>query len=401
MRKKIMLSVILAGILPAVSYADIDVSKMDLNGKIGMVGDTINDSYHNKDYFDKSGTRFGSYIDLGIKGNINDNLKVGVALAGLETLGYDNNIQGNHESEGVIKEAYLKYKTTNTIWSIGRSKFDSPLIFSDNYYPIENSFDFISVTNKSFKDVYLFGGLIFRANTVDDLGFKQISTQDGDENPVFVFGGLFTGIKQFPVQSWAYYQNDGLAAFYIDTTSKFTIDLNLALQYSYSTNEGPTDNDAINMLGANLSYDINSNWNADIAFNHVSNGDDINSPTNLGNRRSSKLYTYSRSVSEFMGHDESSLHDTDSFLISANGTLAKDYGNLGISFGSYHHSSGTSYNNSENTTIGGEISWSKDIVKNFNVNSRFGVISYEVLDASNKDDRQTGQYLSLNLKYSF
>lgn len=402
MNKKILLSLALAGLLPATSFAGVEVSNLKLEGNVGIMADTIDDSKRMVNAFDTGSTRIGSYAGLKVTGDINGATDFGISLKGIDSLNYINNIQGNSKTDAVVDEIYVKYRTDDTVVKVGRSKFDSPLVFSDTYRPIANSYDMVSVSNKSLADTYLFGGLILRANTVDDLSFTAMNRPNNDKTaPIAVLGGLFQGIEYFPVQAWAYAQEKGMMGAYISTESKFTTDLNLALQYSYTTNEGVTNSEAISMLGANVAYDINDKWSVDIAFNQVSAGDDLNTPANMSNKRTSKLYTSIRTAGEFMGQDESTLADTTSFSITAKGDLKEGYGKLNVAFGTYHHLSGTASNSNANTTHVGELAWTKQIDSHLSTGVNLGYVSYQTADVNGDNERNNGQYASLMVNYSF
>jgi hypothetical protein len=401
MKKNILMSLAMISLLPISSMASIDVSNVELDGKVGIMGDTINDSNRNLDYFDTDSSRLGAFVGLGVKADLNDNIKVGIGLTGIDSLGFDHNIQGTRKSNAVISESYIKYKTTDTIFTAGRTKLDTPLVFSDTYRPIENSYDLVSVTNKSLTNTFLYGGIIFRGNSSDDLSFRSFRNADDDTSPIGVLGAMFNGIKLFPIQAWVYAQDNGILATYISTNSKFTVDLNLGIQYSFATNTGYDNDDSMSMLGANFGYDINPVWNVNIAFNTTTDGSDMNSPVNISNQRVSKLYTYIRSAGEFMGRDEASISDTTSFAVKATGHLPSRFGNVNVSFGSYDHSSGTSYNSNSNTTFVGEFAWNKEVEKNLTVGANFGVVSYETAETVTANDRNTGEYLSFNVAYKF
>lgn len=406
MKKNILLSITLAALIPMSAFAGVEVSNLELEGKVGIMGDTINDSNRNINVFDKDGTRFGGYAGLKVKGDITGTVDFGVSLTSVESFDYKNNIQGTEKNDAVLDEAYLKYRTSSTVFTVGRTKLDTPLLFSDTYRPISNSFDIVSVTNHSLKDTYLFAGSVFRKNTVDDLSFNKIKKSETDTSPLFILGGLFKGIETFPVQAWIYAQEGGTISTYISSDSKFTTDLNLGVQYSYIDFDNNVDIDAISMLGTNFSYSINPTWVVNLAYNYVGgiNKDltsiDINS-INLSASRISSLYTSSRAAGEFMGFDESSIPGTSSFLVTAHGDLSEKIGKIALAFGTYNHSDGSQYNSKANTTMVGTLRWNKKFDEFFSMSAVAGIISYEVLDASLNNDRQTGQYYSLTANYSF
>lgn len=400
MNKKILLSLAIASLLPASSFA-LDIDNLDYTTKVGFMGETFSDNHSNKDFLSNDDSNIGAYAGIKVNGDISSNSSFRISLVGIDSLNAKHNIQGNKKSNASMEEIFLKHTFSNNSVKIGRSKFDSPLLFSDEYHPIANSFDMVSITNHSIKNTYLFGGVVLRNNTVNDMSFSTLKNSKGKTSPLFMIGGLFEGIKVFPVQFWAYGQESGKSGVFVSSESKFTSDLNLDVQYAYVDTLNLSNSKATSTFGANFDYNINSNWTVDLAFNNVSSGSSFNTSSNFSDKKTSKLYTYVRSSSEFMGRDEASVSGTASLAFKASGKLHDGYGHVNLSVASFHHTSGDNLNSNSNTTIVGELAWNKNISKKLKAFVNFGNVSYETFVSTDTNSRHNGQYLSTSLEYSF
>lgn len=404
MNKKILLSLALTSLIPLSSFAEADLSNVSVSGNVGIMTETFSSAQGNLTAFEEDSTRIGAYANVKVSADMTDEISGYINLTGVDSINAKYNIQGSEKTDAVLEEAYIKYKNSENIIKVGRTTFDSPLIYSDNYRPITNTYDMLSIANKSFNNTYLYGGVILRDNSVDNFNFTGVNKIGDTENtPMFIGGLLYKGIEKFPVQAWIYGQSNGKFATYANAEAQFTKDLNLAVQYSYISDNSVDISDDITVLGSQFDYNVNERWNVKVAFDNVSKGDSFNSPANMNNQRTSKLYTSLRTVGELMGTDEASISHTTSFSVKAKGNLDNGLGKLCVAYGSYHHESGTSYNNNANTTHAVQATWKQTYMDHFSSELNLGYISYQTADLANPtaNIQQDGAYAALRVNYSF
>jgi len=400
MKKSIVLSLLGASCLLATSASAVEVKNLDYSTNVGVKAFTVNN--HTYNVLDKESSAASVFADISVKGDLSKDTSFKIRLAGQDSLDAKYSFQGDKKSSASLVEANVKYHYENNIITLGRTVFDSPLIYSDNYFAIPNSYDMLSVVNNSLPNTYLFGGIILRENKITDLSVDKTVNVNGNFAPIYIAGGLFAGIKEFPVQAWGYFQENGIADFSVSTESKFTIDLNLGLQYYFLTNGGMANDKAVTLLGAKVMYDINEFWDVDIAFSNNSSGSSWNSSANRSNQKTSKVFTSLRGGGQFTGYDEASVNDTTGFMAKAKGSL--DFGELDLAVGSYHHKSGVSYNpTNSSTTHVIEVDYKTTVFDNVELETTYAYTSYEVANITTPttNDRKDGHYFGASLNYSF
>ena len=146
----------------------------------------------------------------------------------------------NNDGYSVLGEAYLQYKTGNTLLKVGRQKLDTPLAGSDDARMLPNLFEAYLLVNTDIKDTTLIAGHVTKfaqgtfgraynggllAATAGYSAFDS-RTKVGDfENMgtyalgrstdgVSVVSATYAGIEGLKVQLWDYYAHDILNAVY-------------------------------------------------------------------------------------------------------------------------------------------------------------------------------------------
>jgi hypothetical protein len=214
------------------------------------------------DRYWKDSEAFISSIKLGYTHHITDNLEVKVAFGAIEDFGLNNpdkqsmtyiyNRNGN--TFALLNQAYLKYTVNKNYIQAGRFEFSSPLIDSDDYYVLSNSFEGVK-SNIQLNNLNLQLGHISRMSgswdgSYDGGSFVSMNKSawihkaDNQElsqwpNAVVDFGIKDSGVSyagfnyaddHFNLKLWDYYGHNFVNAFYTQGDMKYD-PLTFSFQY--------------------------------------------------------------------------------------------------------------------------------------------------------------------------
>ncbi len=252
--KKITLSAMLIGLVGSINIqAAEDLSSMFSEGK---ASGQIRAFYINRDDNTKADNQIATAVGGKLKFETAEyaGLNFGTAfyttnrvLSGLETdaMGPNTTLLSNSgESYSILGEAYLQYKTGNTVFKGGRQKLDTPLAGSDDARMLPNLFEAYLLINNDIENTTLIAGQVtkFAAGTFSNayvgsnLGATSgytYTSNTADYQGKFVNAGEYAvgeetdGVSvlaaiykngNFKAQIWDYAAHDILNAIYADAS---------------------------------------------------------------------------------------------------------------------------------------------------------------------------------------
>jgi len=141
-------------------------------------------------------------------------------------------------SYGILQEAYVAYKKEGHKVLVGAEELSTPMVDSDDWYLLANTFQVAYYANKTIENVLLAGGYFYKMAGVWDSGADG-STYNSMADASFVDvrdkanakdGGIYTGVFQYSdewhnLQIWNYYAPDLYNTFFAqyDYTKKIDI----------------------------------------------------------------------------------------------------------------------------------------------------------------------------------
>jgi len=218
--------------------------------------------YKYDNYWDDS-KAFVTSVKLGYKRDIVPNLEAGVVFGAIEDFGLsDHDKQSmtyiyNRDTEtfSILHQAYIKYELNKNYIQLGRFEFSSPLIDSDDYYVLSNSFEGITASI-NYKKLNFQAGHISKMSGSWDAGydggtFQSMSISpwlhkaDNGEtsqwpNPVADFGIDNSGIsfasimlsdEKYKFQLWDYYAHELMNSIYTQLDVKLDT-FQISFQYN-------------------------------------------------------------------------------------------------------------------------------------------------------------------------
>jgi len=149
-----------------------------------------------------------------------------------------------NNSFAILQEAYITYENSEHKILIGRKELITPMVDTDDWYMLANSFELAYYANNSIENILIGGGYFYKMSGVWDSGangteFHSMSdasfVSDEDKNNADN-AGIFTGTFQYDdkkhhnLQVWEYYASDLYNTFFAqyDYTNKmdfFSYDL--------------------------------------------------------------------------------------------------------------------------------------------------------------------------------
>ncbi len=130
-------------------------------------------------------------------------------------------------SYAILQEAYLAYKKDGHKFLIGAEEISTPMIDSDDWYLLANSFQVAYYANKTIDNILLAGGYFYKMAGVWDSGadgasynsMADASFVDARDKANASDGGVYAGVFQYSdelhnLQVWNYYAPDLYNTFF-------------------------------------------------------------------------------------------------------------------------------------------------------------------------------------------
>jgi hypothetical protein len=299
-------------------------------------------------------------LGLGITADLTKNISAGVHTTVLTTLGLEGQLVNNvwEGTNGltdswIVDEAWVAGTVGKTTGKIGRMKLDTPLVFSETWSLVENTFEAAVVINQDIPDTTLVGayvggsnaanGVSQHANAIPGVGIaNRIQTTNNEStfsqfyNGAYAVGVVNNSVKPLTVQAWYYEAPQYVDAFWLqaDVEMKGIVAGAQYTQINYNkSSELPiavdSDNDA---YAFKLGYEMKDMFTASISYSQT--GKETKSTlglgaaenlATLGNAAQSKLYTEA-----WWNYGYVTRADTSAINVTVAGTAA------GVDLGAYY-----------------------------------------------------------------
>ncbi|QOP45120.1 porin [Sulfurimonas paralvinellae] len=312
----------------------------------------------NNDLFASQGAAGQAALGLGITADLAKNVSAGVHTTVLTTLGLQGQLVNNvwEGTNGltdswIVDEAWVAGTVGKTTGKIGRMKLDTPLVFSETWSIVENTFEAAVVINQDVPDTTLVGAYVGgsnaanaisgNANAVPGVGIaNRIQTIASEStfsqfyNGAYAAGVVNNSFKPLTAQAWYYDAPQYVDAFWLQADlamegvvagAQYTkINYNKSNQLAIAKD---TDND---VYAFKLGYEMKDVAAISVAYSQTgketvaSLGAGENLAT-LGNKPMSKLYTEA-----WWNYGYVTRADTSALNVTVTGKAA------GIDLGAYY-----------------------------------------------------------------
>jgi hypothetical protein len=220
---------------------------------------------YDQDRYWEDGEVFVTSLKLGYKKEIFDSLEAGIVFGAIEDFGLNGSNKTNNtyiynrdgDTFAIVNQAYLKYRYKKSFLEFGRFEFNSPLIDSDDYFVLSNSFEGVN-SNINIDALNIKIGHINRMSGSWDAGYdggsfismsKSPWMHKADKNrvystdwpnPVTTLGideegvsyiGFDYSCDDYKFQIWDYYAHEFMNSIYVQTDFKID-NFDIAFQYN-------------------------------------------------------------------------------------------------------------------------------------------------------------------------
>jgi hypothetical protein len=277
-----------------------------------------------------------------IKGSAdNDNLNVRTSITGTGSANLkDTGLMA--DDEWYWGEAYLVKKMGSSLIKAGRQSLDTPLVYSEDWNVLPNTFDAVVAVNQAVPNLTLIGAYVSKGNSHKTLG--QFNTLAGGlaVDGAYAVAGVY-GVGQLKAQAWYYTVPTVADAFWADVNTdlngvKLTAQLasfmwDSELQKALKTATQEADDTMAYAL--RVSYKVAPTTNLCVAISQTTGDQKSHNIANVGTGVKTKLVTATISGDG----DVAGATDTTSMkftLIQGFGN-ANEFGSASLSYAQYQH----------------------------------------------------------------
>ncbi|MBU1993336.1 OprD family outer membrane porin [bacterium] len=244
--------------------------------------------------FDQSSSAGEASLNLGLTADLTEGVSAGATLNAITTLGLYNNLVSATWTGGVqdnyfFGEAWMAGTTGNTTGKIGRMQLDTPLVFSETWSVVPNTFEAAVVINTDLPDTTLVGAFVGQHNSAAALGggFDDFTTSSFKSfyNGAYAIGAINNSYKPLTAQAWYFDAPHAAKAYWLQADAAME-GFSAGIQYtSIDWYASSTTGKAVaGMLG----YEMKDTFSAKVSYSKV--GDAAGAGANLAGSQS-KLYT--------------------------------------------------------------------------------------------------------------
>ena len=244
--------------------------------------------------FDKGTSMGEASLNLSLTADLTEGVSAGTTLNAISTLGLYNNIVSSTWTGGVqdtffFGEAWLAGSVGKTTGKVGRMQLDTPLVFSETWSVVPNTFEAAVLINQDIPDTTLVGAFVGQHNSAAVLGggFDDFTTSPFKSfyNGAYAIGAINNSYNPLTVQAWYYDAEHAVKSYWLEA------DLDLAgfiVGAQYTGADWHADDKTGTAYAAKLGYAVEDQFSISAAYSSVD--DEATAGGNLAGSQS-KLYT--------------------------------------------------------------------------------------------------------------
>ncbi len=251
--KLIKMSLATAVLLGASAYA-IDNIKVNGDAKAFYSTDNTDKAVgtaNDTGLFGQANSVADTALRIGVKGDLTSNVSFGVTGYAVSTLGLENNLVSgtwagsrNGVKDGSwMGEAWIAGTAGKTTGKVGRMELDTPLIFSEKWSTVPNTFTGAVLINQDIPDTQLIGawvgqgnGLNFTTENNNSAGWDYMGKEFGTfgKSGAYTVGAINNSFKPLVAQAWYYNMGDVVDAYWLqaDIDCSLVPGVKIGVQYA-------------------------------------------------------------------------------------------------------------------------------------------------------------------------
>jgi imipenem/basic amino acid-specific outer membrane pore len=256
--KLVKMSIAAAVLLGASAFA-IDNIKMSGDAKLFYSTDNADAVSSAKDgLFGQDNSVGDTALRLGVTGDLLKGVSFGVTGYAVSTLGLENNLVSNTwagsrtgtQDSAWIGELWLAGTAGKTTAKVGRMELDTPLVFSEKWSIVPNTFNAVVLLNQDLPDTTLVGAWVGQGNGLNAATDANANTAGWDymgngfttfnSRGAYAVGAINNSFKPLVAQAWYYNVMDMADAYWLqaDWDCQLVKDVKVGVQYANMDTKG-------------------------------------------------------------------------------------------------------------------------------------------------------------------
>jgi len=326
---------LLAATLLATSAFAIDNVKVDGDAKLFY---STQDGANDQTLFNQADSTGEAALRLGATADLTEGISAGATLYAVSTLGLYNNLVAATWTGGVqdnfwFGEAWIAGTAGKTTGKIGRMTLDTPMVFSETWSIVPNTFEAAVLINQDIPDTTLVGAYVGQSNDGVMGGGITDNALSGDaRNNLFssfyqgayTVGAVNNSWEPLTVQAWYYQAQHLLSAYWVQADLDIS-GIAVGVQATGTTETAALSDESNSAFAGKVGYEMKDTFAVSAAFSQTGNKATVTTVgANLGGSGQSKLYTEA-----WWNYGLITRTDTTAFNVTATTAEALTWAQLG------------------------------------------------------------------------
>ncbi len=358
------MSLVTALLLGSSAFA---IENTKVSGDAKLFYDTVDKNKNN--LFDKGGASGQAAASLSISTDLMEGVSAGTKVTALSSLGLENQLVNNvwEGTNGttdsyIVNDLWVAATAGKTTTKIGRMELDTPLVFTEKWSIVENTFEAAVVINQNIPDTTIVGAYVGGSNgqlvgatpgTADTStstvgsanvvqGTKNESTFNQFYKGAYAIGAINNSWKPLTAQAWYFCATSTTTAYWLEADLDMEGVL-LGAQYTGigEINGVPTSksSDAFAVMAG---YEMKDTFTAKVSYSQTGQGA---AGFNLAGSGQSKLYTEA-----WWNYGKVTQADTTAYNVTVEAPIT-DILDLGLYYTSANHNAENSAGDLQEITL--------------------------------------------------
>ncbi len=334
--KLVKMSLLAATLIASSAFA---IDNVKVSGDTKLFYGT-NDGANGETLFDQDSSYGEASLRLGVTADLTEGISGGATLYAISTLGLYNNLVGATWTGGLhdnfwFGEAWLAGTYGKTTGKIGRMELDTPMVFTETWSVVPNTFEAAVIINQDIPGTTLVGAYVGQSNDIVVNGTGTDIPAGGGDARSDVFSSFYQGAyaagavnnswEPLTVQAWYFQAQHLLSAYWVQADLEMA-GLSLGAQFTGTTETAALSDESNSAFAVKAGYELKDMVSVSAAYSQT--GDKVTTTAvgaNLAGSGASKLYTEA-----WWNYGYISRTDTSAINVTATTPEALTWAQLGV-----------------------------------------------------------------------
>ncbi len=358
------MSLVTALLLGSSAFA---IENTKVSGDAKLFYDTVDKNKNN--LFDKGGASGQAAASLSISTDLMEGVSAGTKVTALSSLGLENQLVNNvwEGTNGttdsyIVNDLWVAATAGKTTTKIGRMELDTPLVFTEKWSIVENTFEAAVVINQNIPGTTIVGAYVGGSNgqlvgatpgTADTStstvgsanvvqGTKNESTFNQFYKGAYAIGAINNSWKPLTAQAWYFCATSTTTAYWLEADLDMEGVL-LGAQYTGIGEINGVTTKSSDAFAVMAGYEMKDTFTAKVSYSQT--GQDAGAGFNLAGSGKSKLYTEA-----WWNYGKVTQADTTAYNVTVEAPIT-DILDLGLYYTSANHNAENSAGDLQEITL--------------------------------------------------